>query len=290
MATSLLVLAIACVNVSNLLLARSVARQREIAIRIAMGAVAARVMRQLFTETLLLAVLAAAVSLPLSLWLMDTLTYVMPDLGFAMRLEVTMSSQVAGFTMLVCVAAAVLAGITPAWHAVRNPLNETLKESGRSTTAGSSMHRLRDLFVVAEVGLAMVGLVGAGLFTRSFQNARALNPGFDPKKVVLWRAYFAASHASEEQQIQVFERLRQRLLQLPGVTAASFADSIPLGFGLGPTADLTIEGYAPNPGEDMGMPRALVSPGYFATLRMPLGRGPRVRRARQFDRRPSDHR
>jgi len=151
MATSLLVLAVACVNVSNLQLARSAARQRELAIRMAMGAGAARVVRQLFTETALLAALAAVASLPLSLWLMNTLKYVMPDLGFAMRLDITMNWQVAGFTMLVCVAAALLAGITPAWHAIRGPLNETLKQSGRSTTAGLSTHRLRDLFVVAEV-------------------------------------------------------------------------------------------------------------------------------------------
>ena len=272
MATSLLVLAIACVNVSNLLLARSAARQREIAIRVAMGASPARVARQLFTETLFLSILAGVASLPLSLSLRKTLQYIMPDLGFAMRLDITMNWQVAGFTMLVCMLAALLAGITPSWHVTRSPLNETLKESGRSTTAGSSTHRLRDLFVVAEVGLAMVGLVGAGLFTRSFHNARSLNPGFDPVQVVLSRAYLTAE-ASEEQQVQIFERLRQRLEQLPGVTAASFADLIPLGFGLGPTWGLTIEGYTPRPGEDMSMPRALVSPGYFATLEMPLAEG-----------------
>ncbi|MGB9434796.1 MAG: ABC transporter permease [Candidatus Acidiferrum sp.] len=281
MATSLLVLAISCVNVSNLLLARSATRQREIAIRMAMGAGPGRVVRQLLTETLLLAALAAAASLPLSLWLMNTLKYIMPDLGLAFRLDITMNWQVAGFTMLVCVAAALLAGITPAWHAILGRLNETLKESGRSSTAGSHTHRLRDLFVVAEVGLAMVGLVGAGLFTRSFHNARALNPGFDPKNVVLWRAYLA-SESSEQQQIEVFERLRERLEQLPGVTAASFADLIPLGFGLGPTWSLTIEGYTPAPGEEMDMPRALVSRGYFATLRMPLAEG------RDFDARDDE--
>ena len=272
MATSLLVLAIACVNVSNLLLARSVARQREIAIRVAMGAGSSRVARQLLAETLLLAVLAAAASLPLSLWLMQTLKYAIPDLGYPIRLDITMNWQVAGFTTLICLGAAVLAGVAPAWHIIRAPLNETLKESGRSATAGSGTHRLRDLFVVAEVGLAMMGLVGAGLFARSFQNARALNPGFDPKSVVLWRVYLAAE-ASEQQQTQAFERLRQRLEHLPGVTAASFADLIPLGFGLGPTWGLTIDGYTPAPGEDMGMPYARVSPGYFATLRMPLDEG-----------------
>jgi len=276
MATSLLVLAISCVNVSNLLLARSAARQREIAIRMSMGAGATRVLRQLLTETLLLAFLAAVISLPLSLWLMNTLMYVMPDLGLTFRLDITMNRQVAAVTFLVCLVAALLAGITPAWHAIRGSLVETLKESGRSSTPGSRTHRLRDLFVVAEVGLAMVGLVGAGLFTRSFQNARTLNPGFDPKNVVLWRAYLA-EEASEQQQIQVFERLRQRVQQLPGVTDVSFADLIPLGFGLGPTWGLTIEGYTPSPGEDLEMPRALVSPGYFATLRMPLAEG------REFD-------
>jgi len=272
MATSLLVLAIACVNVSNLMLARSVARQREMAIRMAMGAGSSRIVRQLLIETLLLAALATAVSAPLSLWLMKTLKYAMPDMGFPIHLNITMNWQVATFTALVCAVAAVLAGITPAWHALGASLSETLKESGRSATAGSQTHRLRDLFVVAEVGFAMVGLVGAGLFTRSFQNARALNPGFDPRNVLLWRAYLTAG-VSEQKQIQVFERLRQSLEQLPGATAASFADVIPLGFGLGPTWDLTIEGYAPATGEDMSMPRALVSPGYFATLRMPLAAG-----------------
>jgi len=272
MATSLLVLAIACVNVSNLLLARSAARQREIAIRMAMGSGAAGLVRQFLTETLLLAALAATASLPLSVWLMDRLQDVIPDLGFPMRLDITMNWQVAGFTMLICVTAALLAGIAPSWHAIRGPLSETLKESGRSTTVGSRTQRLRDLFVVAEMGLAMVGLVGAGLFTRSFHNARALNPGFDPKNVVVWRSYLAAE-ASEQQQMQIFERLRQRLAQLPGVTATSFADIIPLGFGLGPTRDLTIEGYTPAPGEDMSLPRAMVSPGYFATLQMPLAEG-----------------
>ena len=272
MATSLLVLAIACFNVSNLLLARSAARQREVAIRMALGAGAPGVVRQFLAETLLIAALATAASLPLSLWLMDALKYVIPDLGIAMRLDITMNRQVAGFTVLVCVAATLLAGVTPAWHAIRGPLNEALKETGRSTTAGSSTHRLLDLFVVAEVGLAMVGLVGAGLFTRSFHNARALNPGFDPRSVLLWRAYFAAE-SSEQQQMEIFEHLRQRLEQIPGVTAASFADLIPLGFGLGPTWGVTIEGYTPAPGEDMGMPRALVSPEYFATLKMPLAEG-----------------
>ena len=276
MATSLLVLAISCVNVSNLLLARSAARQREIAIRMSMGAGATRVLRQLLTETLLLALLAAVASLPLSLWLMDTLTYVMPDMGLTFRLDITLNRQVAAFTILVCLAAALLAGITPAWHAIHGSLIETLKESGRSSTAGSRTHRLRDLFVIVEVGLAMVGLVGAGLFTRSFQNARSLNPGFNPKNVLLWRAYLA-EQASEQQQRQVFERLRQRVQQLPGVTDATFADLIPLGFGLGPTSDLTIDGYTPAPGEDLSMPRAIVSPGYFATLRMPLAAG------REFD-------
>jgi predicted permease len=272
MATSLLVLAIACVNVSNLLLARSAGRQREIAIRVAMGAGVARLLRQLFTETLLLAALAAAASVPLSLWLMDTLRFVMPDLGFPIRLDIAMNWQVAGFTLLVCVAAALVAGITPAWNAISSPLNETLKESGRSATAGFSTHRLRDAFVVAEVGLAMLGLVGAGLFTRSFHNARALNPGFDAANVVLWRSYLAAEF-SEPQQIQVFERLRRRLEQMPGVTAASFSDFIPLGFGLGPTRDLTIEGYTPEPGENVEVPYARVSPGYFAALRLPLAEG-----------------
>jgi len=272
MATSVMVLLIACVNVSNLMLARAAARQKELSIRLALGAGAGRLARQLLTESLTLAAIATAVSAPLSLWLMDSLNYVMPDIGLPVDLAVRMNWQVAGFTVLACATAALAAGLAPALHAVRTNVNETLKESGRSTTAGSHALRVRDFFVIAEVGLAMVALVGAGLFTRSFDGVRRLNPGFDPLNVLLSRVYLPHEYPPQQQR-QIMRRIQEQLEQTPGINAVGYADIAPLGFGLGPGWTVAIDGYVAAPGEDLTISRALVSPGYFTTLRMPLVEG-----------------
>jgi predicted permease len=272
MAMALLVLLIACVNVSNLMLARAAARQKELSIRLALGAGAGRLARQLLTESLTLAAIATAASALLSVWLMNSLNYVMPDIGLPIGLVVHMNPLVAGFTVLVCVAAAVAAGLTPAWHAMHTNVNEALKETGRSNSAGSRTHRMRDLFVIAEVGLAMVALVGAGLFTRSFDEARKLNPGFDPHNVLLSRVYLPHEYPPQQQK-QILMRMQERLEQTPGVSAVAYADVAPLGFGLGPGWSMEIEGYAPARGEDVTVSRALISPNYLATLRMPLVEG-----------------
>ena len=178
MAMCLVVLLIVCVNVANLLLARSADRQRELSIRLALGAGRGRLARQLLTEALLLAGLGALAGIPMAMWMGQSLLYLAPG-AWACRSRWTSGSTatVLGFTILICAAAALAAGLWPALHAMRPDVNESLKEGGRGGTAAAHSHRMRGLFVVSEVALALVALVGAGLFAASFRNARAIQPG-----------------------------------------------------------------------------------------------------------------
>ena len=237
MAVSFVVLLIACANVANLLLARSVSRQREFGIRIAMGASRARLVRQLLGEAMLLAGGGALVGVLLSPWMADSLGYLFPttDLPIAALLEPLgnrlLNPTVLAFTVLVCFLTAILSAIVPALYSSRIPVNETLKESGRGGMSGARSHRARALLVVLEVALATVALIGAGLFQRSFQNARAVRPGFDPHNVLIARLYLSYSGYSREQEQNFDRALRLRLEHAPAVQQVSYADWVPLWFG-----------------------------------------------------------
>jgi predicted permease len=271
MAMCLVVLLIACVNVANLLLARSTARQRELSIRLALGAGRGRLARQLLTEALLLAGLGTLAGIPMAMWMGQSLLYLAPRaMGMTVGLDIRMNGQVLGFTILICAAAALAAGLWPALHAVRPDVNESLKEGGRGGTAAARSHRMRGLFVVSEVALALVALVGAGLFAASFRNARAIEPGFDARNVLVSRFYLSTSGYTGDQRKQFCLRLRDRLESAPGVVGVSYADTIPLGFGLGPGATLQIEGYVPGQSENMTIPRSQIAPGFFGVMRIPL--------------------
>jgi predicted permease len=257
--------------VANLLLARSAARQRELGIRMALGAGRGRLARQLLTEALLLAGLGALVAAPLTAWARQALSYLAPSsIGLPVHVEMTTHNEVLGFAILICVIAALFSGTSPAWHAVRNNLNEHLKEGGRSATSGAHSQRLRGLFVASQVALALVALVGAGLFIRSFWAARAIDPGFEARHVLVSQFHLSSAGYGPPQRKQFCLRLRERMEAAPGVLCASYADRIPLGFGLGPGTDLEIEGYVPRPGENMAVSRDQVGPGYFRTLRIPI--------------------
>jgi ABC-type lipoprotein release transport system permease subunit len=168
MAMVLVVLLIACANVANLLLARSTARQRELSIRLAIGAGRGQVVRQLLTETLLLAASGALIGIPLAAWMQGGLAYLAPtSIGLPVGLELTTNGKVLAFAILVCAGATLAAGLWPALHAVCTEPNEALKEGGRSGTPGPRTLRMRDILVVVEVALAFVALTGAGLFVRS---------------------------------------------------------------------------------------------------------------------------
>jgi predicted permease len=268
-----LVLLIACANVANLLLARATARDREFSIRLALGAPRGRLVRQLLTESLLLASAGSFLGLILAVWLRGSLKWLMPASSSPTVLEPTLNTGVFAFTVALAVVVAALAGLAPALHAARTNVDDALKEGGRSGLGSARAHRLRGALVITEVSLAVVALVGAGLFLKSFETARSLNPGFDPHNVVIGSFHLSTAGYNSEQATSFCRRLRERLEATPGIQAVSYADSVPLGFIGGAWEDLEIKGYVPSPSENMKIDRNLVAPGYFSLMRIPLLEG-----------------
>ena len=270
MAVGVVVLLIVCANVANLLLARSTARQKELSMRMALGAGRGRLVRQLLTETLALAMMGALAALPLTMWMSQSLGYLLPPTGLPVFLDSGLNGDVLVFIILLCVGACLVSGVAPAWQTAHASLNDVLKESGRSGGTGAASPRLRGLLVVSEVAMALVVLIGAGLFARSFQVALRINPGFDPDHVLVSRLSMAGY--SKDARKQFCGQLRERLESQPGIAGVSYADIVPLGTS-DSWEDLQVAGYVPGPGESMKLFRNVVSPGYFDVLRIPLLEG-----------------
>lgn len=270
MAVSVLVLLIACANVGNLLLARSVARQREFGIRVAMGAGQRRLMRQMLTEGLLLAAGGSVAGLLMSLWMTQSLLFLLPHTELPIGFDVAVNVRVIAFTALVCLTSTLVAASAPALYAARTNINETLKEGGRSGNAGSRSHGMRSVLVISEVALAAVATVAAGLFLRSFDNARAIHPGFDRANVMIARFYLSAAGYGTDQEKLFSRKLRERLAGAPGVEDVTYADWVPLSFGDPPWNEVEVDGYASTANEDLKVPRTLTAPGYFQLLRVPI--------------------
>jgi predicted permease len=270
MGASGVVLLIVCANLANLLLARATGRLKEFSVRLAMGARPMRLTQQILTETLLMALAGSVCGLMLANLLGGALRWLLPAVARPAMLQPPLDGQVLAFTTTLAFGVAILAGLAPALHASRANVNEMLKEGGRSGSAGAHSHRLRGLLVVSEVALAVVALVGAGLFLRSFETARAMDPGFKPEGVALARFDFSTAGYDAQQTDGFCRRLRGRLEQQPGVTAVSYDDSAPLGFSGGNWENLEVEGYVPGLNENMKIYRDLVSPGYFETMKIPL--------------------
>lgn len=267
MIVSALVLLIVCANVANLLLSRSVARRKEFGIRVALGAARTRIARQILTETLVLAVAGAVVSIPMVLWMAESLPSLTPSVGLPVNMsDYNYNWRIFGFTALACLLSALIAGAAPAAFSLRADVNETLKDGGRTGTAGVASHRTRNALVIAEVALAVVALAGAGLFVRSFQKLRAVDTGFDSSNVLFGR-FFIESTGYDAEQTRLFSRrLRDHLLSTPGMKAVAYSDFVPLAATAGPWITATVPGYTPAPGEVMSVSRSYISPGYFAAL------------------------
>jgi predicted permease len=270
MAVCGVVLLIVCANVANLLLARAASRQKEYGLRLALGGGRLRLARQLFTENLVLAALATFAGVPLALWMSQSLGYLVPPNGLPLALDVPMNWQILAFTLLLCLAASIASGMAPAVQVARIDLNAALKEGGRSGSSGARSQSVRSLLVVSEVAMALVALIGAGLFARSFQFARQIDPGFDPRGVLVSHLNLASAGYKVPERIKFCARLRENLESQPGIAAVSYADYIPLGFGDGSWEDLEIEGYTPGTAENMKIYRTVVAPGYFDVMRIPL--------------------
>jgi predicted permease len=264
MAVCALLLIIVCANVANLLLARAVARQKEFGIRLALGACRSRLVQQLLTETLLLASAGAIVGVVLVGWLGQSLNSLLPPIDFPFDLGGSLNLTTLGFTVLVVLVTTVASGLAPALLSARGDLNSALNEGGRSGIGGTHSHRLRGLLVGIEVALAMVALVGAGLFLRTFHNASRIEPGFDTKNVVKSQFYLSNAGYTAQEQHLFCRTLRERMEAQPGVIGVTYTDFVPLTEpNSSPQDQLNVEGYVPAPNEQMLIHRATVPPGYF---------------------------
>jgi putative ABC transport system permease protein len=267
------VLLIVCANVANLLLARTVSRRKELNVRLALGAPRWRLLRELLTESLLIAAVGALAGLAVSQFLGGSLGWLVPATALPDMQRPPIDLSVAVFAAALAFAVAALAVIAPAMLSARSDLNEALKDGGRTGSSSAHSHRVRGLLVTCEVALAVVALIGAGLFVRSFQLARAIQPGFDPHQVAIAQMNLSAA-GYDARQSDVFRlRLQQALERQPGVMAVAYGDYIPLSVSAGSWEDLQIQGYVPGPNENMKIYRNLISPGYFDLMRIPILQG-----------------
>jgi len=265
-----LVLLIACANVANLMLARATGRQREMSVRLAVGASRARLVRQTLVESAVVAVLGGACGLLVAAWLGDLLLGVLPLEGAA--LATTPDGRVLAFTLVVSVATAVLFGLAPALRGSAIDLNRALKEEASAAGGGVQHARLRKTLVVAQVALSTLLVAGAGLFARSLNNLKSLGPGFDTDHVVTFAVNPPLSGYSQAATKQLYARLADDLARQPGVTSVSLADE-PLLTGDTSRRTIQVQGYQPQQGEDMNPWTWEIGSGYFATLGVPIVAG-----------------
>jgi putative ABC transport system permease protein len=272
----LFVMLIACANVANLLFARAVSRQKEIAVRRAMGASRVRIVRQLLTESLLLAFGGACLGLLLGEWGMSLLRYYMPpevEKFLPMWQHVRLEADVFWYTVAVALVAGVIAGLAPAFQSSKSDINEELKEGGRGNTGGQARQRLRSVFVVAEVALSLVLLVGAGLMVKSVRSMLVVNPNVDAKHVLTMDVGVPPSKYKTPAQIrQFFDQALQRLAAIPGVHAAALTITVPMGYFEVDDA-ISVQARAFHPGDDPEANIEIVSPGYFQVMNIPLRQG-----------------
>jgi putative ABC transport system permease protein len=264
------VLLIACANVANLLLARAAARQKEIAIRTALGAGRYRIIRQLLTESVLLAVVGGALGLLFAMWATDYLVALgsdsIPHLG-----RIGFDSRVFGFTTLLTLLTGVAFGLAPALQFSRPDLNETLKESGRSATGGRSRQRLRGFLVVSEIAISLLLLIGAGLLVKSFLRLQSVSPGFDPRNVVALNVFLpGAKYPEDAQQRAFFDQAQERIQMLPGVESVGMVSNLPISGGFD-TVSFYIEGRPVTAREDVpDLERYTINSDYFRAMSIPL--------------------
>jgi putative ABC transport system permease protein len=267
------VLLIACVNLANLLLSRSAARRREMGVRSSLGAGRARLIRQLLTESVLLAGLGAAAGLAIAWAGVRMLGTLSPSI-LPRASEIGLDGRALGFTAAIAVLTGILFGLAPAIHMAKTDLMAALRDGGRGNAIGFRRNRLRSVLVVGEVALALVLLSGAGLLMRSFYHLQSMDPGFDPHGMLTFRTNLpAAKYKGDEAQAAFYQRALDRLRSLPGVTSAGAAQIFPLA-GDDYILSFVQLGKPPVPvGNQPSAAYYAATPGYFRTLRIPISRG-----------------
>jgi predicted permease len=271
-----LVLLIACANVANLMLSRATGRQKEVAIRTALGAGWQRLVRQLLTESVLLSLAGGAAGLLIAQWSLYMVRTVNP--GNIPRLEIiSIDARVMAFTFAISMLTGVVFGLAPALRSVKIDLNTTLKSGGRSTQGDGGFtltrHRLRGLLVASELAFSLMLLIGAGLLIRSFTRLDDVPPGFNPDHVISMRLGARTHQFHNGDQADLFFAERQRqVLAVPGVVAAAAVSSLPFTSSVG-WGGIEVEGFTPQPGQEIQADQRSASTDYFRTMEIPLIKG-----------------
>ncbi|HEV2425849.1 MAG TPA: ABC transporter permease [Terriglobia bacterium] len=269
MAIAGLVLLLACANVANLLLVRSVSRRREIAVRLSMGAGRWRVTRQLLVESVLLSLAGGGVALLITAWSTGTFASFIPPTSFPVSLDLRPNRTVLLAGLAISIATGVIFGILPALRAARLDPVAILKEEAGSASGGRRKARLTGALVVAQLALSLLLLVSAGLFIRAFRRAQQTDPGFNPRHVLVASFDLFPAGYTWKQGHEFDRQLLAKLNALPGVQSATLADTIPLGL-VRNVEMMKLEGYVPQLREAMDIRSAAVGPGYLHALQIPL--------------------
>jgi predicted permease len=265
-------LLIACANMANLLLARAAGRQKEIAIRLALGAGRGRVMRQLLVESLTLAMLGGLAGLLIANWAGSLLLQFLPAEGAGRALSTTPDLRVLIFTFALSLVTGVLFGMAPALQSTHPKLADTLKDQASNVSAGKAHVRIRKSLVAAQVALSLLLLIGAGLFAKSLYNLKNVATGYNAESVLAFSIDASINGYTQPRMQELFDRLNERLLSTPGVRSAALAE-VPVLAGSTSMSTVIVEGYKRKEDEDMNPHVNFVGPAFFATLGVPLLRG-----------------
>jgi putative ABC transport system permease protein len=271
-----LVLLIACANVANLLLTRAAGREKEIAVRTALGAGGLRIVRQLLSESLLLAMIGGAAGLVIAQWTLYVVRAIHP--GNIPRLEdIEINGAVLAFTFGISIVTGVLFGMAPAWRAMKVDLNTSLKSGGRSGQNEGGLrlarNRLRGLLVVSELALSLMLLIGAGLLMRSFVRLQSVPPGFSTDNILSMQvAAEDVKYLDAKAHARFYQEIEDRISHLPGVKTEGLVSALPLTGSVG-WGQIHVEGYAPPPGQELQVDIRVASADYFQTMEIPLLKG-----------------
>ncbi|HVL67483.1 MAG TPA: ABC transporter permease [Vicinamibacterales bacterium] len=275
-----LVLLIACANVANLLIARAFMRQKELAVRLSLGAGRGRLMAQMLVESLVLAALGAAAGLGVAVLLTRALLSLVPAGSAPLLLDAAPDTRILLFTLVLTVVTALVFGLVPAVRASRPDPWTTLKDTIGSVTGGRGSLFLRKGLVIAQVALSFVLLFGAGLFVRSLQNLKGTDTGVALDNLITFQLSPSLSGYDDERATRFYDALLERIRSAPGVTAAAFI-SVPILAGSEWDSSVSVEGHIAADGEDMQAFMNALSPGYFQTMQIPLLEGRDFTRADQ---------
>jgi macrolide transport system ATP-binding/permease protein len=269
-----LVLLIACANVANLLLSRAVGRRREIAVRLSLGANRSRLVRQLLTEALLLALAAGVVGVALAYSTYGVLMAFAPPTDLPIDFGLGIDAGTLAYALAISIATGLVFGLAPAWQMSRPDTVHALKEeAGRGASGGRAGARLRNTLVVAQVAVCLVLLVGATLFIRSLQAAQHIKPGFDPDGLLIASIDLFPNGYTPDTGRQFHRRLNEALTAVPGVQSFALGRYVPLGLAGSSSTTVSVVGYTPQANEIVNVMYNLVGPRYFETMRIPLASG-----------------